>query len=319
MADAIRRMAFEPDRRTGEYLFCGRHRRQPAAARARARRSRRSIGLVLGHRDRPPAAASRATLGAVRRGRSRWSRRWRSCRSCSSSFGPRRDRRRSTLIVIGVAPFLVRDLVACASASCPREQIDQGADARRLDLADRAARRAAADHAAADHRAAPVARAGLAVPDRGRGDRLDRAGSATASSWSAAILAMDVILPYVAWITLLAFVMDSRCVAVAARRLSAGRTSRSALMSAISVRDVWSRLRRRRSCSSASTSRSPRGAFVTDRRRLAAAARPPSCACSSAQERPTARQHHRRRRAAAGRARAATAASCSSAIRCSRI
>ncbi len=33
-------------------------------------------------------------------------------------------------------------------------------------------------------------------------------GSATASSWCAAISSMDVILPYVAWITLLAFLLD---------------------------------------------------------------------------------------------------------------
>ena len=56
------------------------------------------------------------------------------------------------LIVIGVAPFLIRDL-ALAVGALPARAARQGADARRLDLADRDPGRAAADHAAADRRA----------------------------------------------------------------------------------------------------------------------------------------------------------------------
>src|SRR5208337_1606996 len=48
----------------------------------------------------------------------------------------------------------------------------QGANARRFDVANRLARRLAANAAAPDRRAAPYAWPGLAVPDRGRSDRL---------------------------------------------------------------------------------------------------------------------------------------------------
>ena len=52
-------------------------------------------------------------------------------------------------------------------------------------------------------------------------------------------LAMDIILPYVAWITLLAYVMDSPLRPPVAGGVSLGRDRRAALMSAISVRNVW--------------------------------------------------------------------------------
>ena len=52
-------------------------------------------------------------------------------------------------------------------------------------------------------------------------------------------LAMDVILPYVAWITLLAYVDGLRAGAPVARGVSLGARGGAALMSAISVRDVW--------------------------------------------------------------------------------
>ena len=57
-------------------------------------------------------------------------------------------------------------------------------------------------------RGAPVARAGLAVPDRRRGDRRHRRASATASSWCGAISPWTSSCPTSPWITLLAFAFD---------------------------------------------------------------------------------------------------------------
>ena len=62
------------------------------------------------------------------------------------------------LIVIGIAPCMIRDL-AMRVAGVAARAIDQGADAGRVDVADRAARRRAAD-AAAPHRLAAAARSG---------------------------------------------------------------------------------------------------------------------------------------------------------------
>ena len=50
---------------------------------------------------------------------------------------------------------------------------------------------------------------------------------------------MDVILPYVAWITLLAYVMDFVLGRLFARGVSLGPCEERALMSALSFRDVW--------------------------------------------------------------------------------
>jgi ABC-type nitrate/sulfonate/bicarbonate transport system permease component len=61
-------------------------------------------------------------------------------------------------------------------------------------------RRAAADDAAPDRNAAAVDGAGLGVSDRGRGDRIFLVRR---------YLAMDIILPYVAWISLLAIAADA--------------------------------------------------------------------------------------------------------------
>ena len=57
-------------------------------------------------------------------------------------------------------------------------------------------------------------------------------------------LAMDVILPYVAWITLLAFSWTSRCAWLVAPRLPLGVMSRGAPMSAIAVQRRLGRIRR---------------------------------------------------------------------------
>ncbi len=54
---------------------------------------------------------------------------------------------------------------------------------------------------------AAVARPRMAFPDRGRGDR-ERLGLGYRIFLVRRYLAMDVILTYVIWITLLAFVMD---------------------------------------------------------------------------------------------------------------
>ena len=55
-------------------------------------------------------------------------------------------------------------------------------------------------------------------------------------------LAMDVILPYVAWITLLAFLMDFGLAKLARRRLRLGPCPGAPLMSAIEARDIWRRV-----------------------------------------------------------------------------
>ena len=52
-------------------------------------------------------------------------------------------------------------------------------------------------------------------------------------------LAMDVILPYVAWITLIAYLMDFALARLARGGLRLGLCRGAALMSALSLRDVW--------------------------------------------------------------------------------
>ncbi len=62
---------------------------------------------------------------------------------------------------------------------------------------------------------------GVAVPDRGGSDRIDRR-LGYRIFLVRRYLAMDVILPYVAWITLLAFAMDLGSARVASETVSVG-------------------------------------------------------------------------------------------------
>ena len=169
MADAVQRMAFEPSRRTGEYLLWA----DTAASLTRLALGvaiSAAVGLMFGlaggrpaagardavaavHRDLPRAAASRAA-GTVHRLRTRR----------GVQGGADRDRDH--------ADHHPRPRTPNARAT-PRAA-RQGADARRLDLADHRSHRAAAVVAAAHrgHTARPGCR--VAVPDRRRGSRLYR-------------------------------------------------------------------------------------------------------------------------------------------------
>ena len=76
-------------------------------------------------------------------------------------------------------------------------------------------------------------------------------------------LSMDVILPYVAWITLLAFVTRPLARPVRAQGSALGLCRGAAVMSALSFRNVWVEYGSTRSCSSASTSKSRPARFVS--------------------------------------------------------
>ena len=121
------------------------------------------------------------------------------------------------LIVIGVAPVIVRDL-ALRAGELPKEQLIKAQTLGASSWLLIAARDPAAAVAAADRRAAPV--------DSARAWLFLIAAEAIASTEGLGYriflvrryLAMDVILPYVVWITLLAFVMDLAAAADCARR-----------------------------------------------------------------------------------------------------
>ena len=144
------------------------------------------------------------------------------------------------LIVIGIAPFLIRDLAhagrrpARASRSIKAQTL--GASTWQIVL------RVVLPQIMPrliDARA-PVARPGLAVPDLGRGDRLRPTGLGYRIFLVRRYLAMDVILPYVAWITLLAFLMDLALVAACrAGVFPWAHVGGAADERASSVRDVW--------------------------------------------------------------------------------
>ena len=178
MGETIYAYAFEADPRTGQYLLWS----DTAASLTRL-----LIGLAI-------SAVFALVVGiligllpimpARRSGRSspccRWCRRWRCCRSCSSSWGSAKPSK-ITLIVVGTT-LEADPRHRAARRRHSARAADQGADARRLHGADRLAHRAAADPAAAHRFRAAGDRPGLAVPDRGRGDRRRLAASATASS-----------------------------------------------------------------------------------------------------------------------------------------
>ncbi len=148
MGETIYAYAFEPDPRTGDLLAVVGHGGEPDAAPDRAR----DLGHVRPrdrHHDRP-AADRRGDLRAGRRGAIDGSAARAACRSCSSSWGLG-EASKITLIVIGTTLKLIRD-IALARRRYPARAADQGADARRLQRADRLAHRAAADPAPADRR-----------------------------------------------------------------------------------------------------------------------------------------------------------------------
>jgi len=111
-----------------------------------------------------------------------------------------------TLIIIGVAPITVRDL-AMRTAELPAEQFIKAQNLGGLHLAVGIAGCAAPDVAAAYRCLALELGVSMAFLDRRGGYRLNR-GLGYRIFLVRRYLAMDVILPYVAWITLLAFAMD---------------------------------------------------------------------------------------------------------------
>ena len=128
------RVAFEPDQRTGDVPAVGRHRGEPAPPRRSASASPPRIGLVVG--------IAIGLLPYVRAGARR------RCVAVLSMIPPMAilpilfivfglgELSKVVLIVIGIAPFLIRDLALRGRGAAARAA-DQGADARRLDLADR--------------------------------------------------------------------------------------------------------------------------------------------------------------------------------------
>ncbi len=110
------------------------------------------------------------------------------------------------LIVIGTTLKLMRDL-ALRVEDIPREQIIKAQTLGASTWQIATAGRHPADPAAPDRCAASGARAGLAVPHRRRGHRR-RLGLGYRIFLVRRYLSMDVIIPYVIWITLLAFLMD---------------------------------------------------------------------------------------------------------------
>ena len=129
-------------------------------------------------------------------------------------------------------------------------------------------------------------------------------------------LSMDVILPYVAWITLLALHDGFRAGAARAPRLRLGLCGTD-LMSAITVRDVWVEYGEQIVLERVNLEIAA-GALSSRWSGRRAAARAPSCASSSARS----GRRAARSCSTASRCRTSpgpTAASCSSAIRCSRI
>ena len=292
----VQRLAFEPDRRTGEIVLW-------ADTAASLRRLALGLGIAtliglafgLSIGLLPLVGASLSPLVAV-----------------LSMIPPMAvlpilfivfglgELSKVVLIVIGIAPFLIRDL-PLAVGNLPARATGQGADARRLDLADRDPRRAAADDAAADRGGAAVARPGLAVPDLGRGDR--RRGRARLPHLPGAALSRDGRHPALRRLDHAAGLRHRpRACAARAPRLSLGLRAGAALMSAHRRSATSGTSTATRSCSSASTSRSQRGSFVSHRRPVGRG-KSTFLRLMLGQERPTRGADHARRRAAAGRAR----------------
>ncbi len=166
------------------------------------------------------------------------------------------DLSKVVLIVFGVAPFLVRD-VAFAVDRLPHEQMVKaqtlGAStwqvAIRVVLPQIMPRLIEAVRLSLGPAFLFLISAEAIAADTGLGYRIFLVRR---------YLSMDVILPYVAWITLLAYLMDFAALAPLAAPPSPGRMSRSgaderALASATSGSSTATR-----SCSNASTSTSPR-------------------------------------------------------------
>ena len=179
----MHRYAFEEDERTGDILFWT----DTAASLKRlliALAISALIGVALGRRHRRDPLRSRDASGALRRG--------------VSLIPPLAllpilfivaglgELAKVLLIIIGVAPVIVRDL-ALRVAELPPEQIIKaqtlGASTWQLML------RVVLPQtlAAANRCPAPDARIRVAVPHRCRGYRLDRRTWAIASFWCAAI------------------------------------------------------------------------------------------------------------------------------------
>ena len=295
MADAVRRVAFEPDRRTGEYVLWA----DTAASLQRLGLGlgiATLIGLVLGVAIGilPFVRAAFAPLVAV------------ICMVPPMAILPvlfivfgLGELSKVVLILIGVAPFLVRDL-AFAVDKLPVEQIVKaqslGAStwqvAIRVVLPQVMPRLIEAVRLSLGPAFLFLISAEAIAADSGLGYRIFLVRR---------YLAMDTILPYVAWITLLAYAMDFALARIARAALPVGLCDRAAVMSAITVRNVWVEygdqiVLERINLEIAA------GAFVS-------IVGPSGCGKSTflrlilGQERPTAGHDPARRRAHAGRAR----------------
>ena len=111
------------------------------------------------------------------------------------------------LIIIGVAPIIVRDVGAAGRGAAGRAN-HQGANSGCIDLAAGQSCGDSSNGASIDRCPATHVGTCVALPDCGGGHRFDPKGWAIGIFLVRRYLAMDVILPYVAWITLLAFAMD---------------------------------------------------------------------------------------------------------------
>ena len=234
MVETVQRLAAEPDRRSGDYVLWT----DTAASLRRLALGlgiSTLIGLALRADDRPAAARRRsasARLVAV-----------------ISMIPPMAvlpilfivfglgELSKVVLIVIGVAPFLIRDL-ALAVASLPREQMIKaqtlGAStwqvAIRVVLPQIMPRLIESVRLSLGPAFLFLISAEAIASDVGLGYRIFLVRR---------YLAMDVILPYVAWITLLSLRHRPRAGAAGAQGVSLGLRAGAALMSALSFRNVW--------------------------------------------------------------------------------
>jgi NitT/TauT family transport system permease protein len=202
MAASVQRLAFEPDRRTGQYVLwtdTAASLKRLFAGLAAAAVIGLCLGLALG--ILPVVTATLGTFVAV------------VCMIPPMAVLPilfivfgLGDLAKVVLIVFGVAPFLVRD-IAFAAGRLPREQLVKaqtlGAStwqvAIRVVLPQIMPRLIEALRLSLGPAFLFLISAEAIAADSGLGYRIFLVRR---------YLAMDVILPYVAWITLLAFLMD---------------------------------------------------------------------------------------------------------------